>query len=49
MLGSLGGEGLSLEEYSKGFWLGFLPLLRRVSQDNSCVIVHGGSSCDVDC
>jgi hypothetical protein len=24
-------------------WLGFLPLLRRVSQDTSCVLVHGYS------
>jgi hypothetical protein len=30
-------------------WLGFLPLLRRVSHDNSCVLVHGVSSCDVGC
>jgi hypothetical protein len=29
-------------------WLGFLPLLRRVSQDTSCVLVHGYSSCDLD-
>jgi hypothetical protein len=28
-------------------WLGFLPLLRRVSQDTSCVLVHGYSSCDL--
>jgi hypothetical protein len=28
-------------------WLGFLPLLRRVSQDTSCVLVHGFSSCDL--
>jgi hypothetical protein len=28
-------------------WLGFLPLLRRVSQDSSCVLVHGVSSCDL--
>jgi hypothetical protein len=26
-------------------WLGFLPLLRRVSQDTSCVLVHVVSSC----
>jgi hypothetical protein len=26
--------------------LGFLPLLRRDSQDTSCVLVHGYSSCD---
>jgi hypothetical protein len=40
--------GLSLEEYSKGL-VGFssLPLLRRVSQDTSCVLVHGVSSCDL--
>jgi hypothetical protein len=43
------GEGLSLEEYSKGFWLGFLPLLRRVSQDTSCVLVHDVSSWDLGC
>jgi hypothetical protein len=30
-------------------WLGFLPLLRRVSQDTSCVLVHGYSSCDLGC
>jgi hypothetical protein len=28
-------------------WLGFLPLLRRVSQDTSYVLVHGVSSCDL--
>jgi hypothetical protein len=27
--------------------LGFLPLCRRVSQDISCVLVHGYSSCDL--
>jgi hypothetical protein len=45
----IGGEGLSLEEYNKGFWLGFLPLLRRFSHDTSCVLVHGVSSCDLGC
>jgi hypothetical protein len=30
-------------------WLGFLPLLRRVSQDTSCVLVHGVSSYDLGC
>jgi hypothetical protein len=30
-------------------WLGCLPLLRRVSQDTSCVLVHGVSSCDLGC
>jgi hypothetical protein len=30
-------------------WMGFLPLLRRVSQDTSCVLVHGVSSCDLGC
>jgi hypothetical protein len=30
-------------------WLGFLPLLRRVSQDTFCVLVHGVSSCDLGC
>jgi hypothetical protein len=49
VLGLLVGEGISLEDYSKGFWLGFLPLLRRVSQDTSCVLVHGVSSCDLGC
>ena len=49
MLGFLGGECISLEEYIKGFWLGFLPLLRRVSQDTSYVLVHGVSSCDLGC
>jgi hypothetical protein len=28
-------------------WLGFLPLLRRVSKDTSYVLVHGVSSCDL--
>jgi hypothetical protein len=28
-------------------WMGFLPLLGRVSQDTSCVLVHGYSSCDL--
>ena len=27
--------------------LGFIPLLRRVSQDTFCVLVHGISSCDL--
>jgi hypothetical protein len=31
------------------YWLGCLPLLRRVSQDTSCVLVHGVSSCDLGC
>ena len=30
-------------------WLGFLPLLRSVSQDTSCVLVHGVSSYDPGC
>ena len=30
-------------------WLGFLPLLRRVSQNTSCVPVHDVSSCDLGC
>jgi hypothetical protein len=30
-------------------WLGFLPLLSRLSQDISCVLVHGVSSCDLGC
>jgi hypothetical protein len=30
-------------------WMDFLPLLRRVSQDASCVLVHGVSSCDLGC
>ena len=38
--------GSSLENIAKD-WLGFLPLLRRVSQDTSCVFVHGYSSCDL--
>jgi hypothetical protein len=42
-------KGISLEEYSKGFGLVFLPCLRRVSQDISCVLVHGVSSCDLGC
>jgi hypothetical protein len=40
------GGGSSLENIAKD-WLGFLPLLRRVSQDTSCVLVHGYSSCDL--
>jgi hypothetical protein len=28
-------------------WMGFIPLLRRVSQDTSCVLVHSVSSCDL--
>jgi hypothetical protein len=28
-------------------WLGFLLLLRRVSHDTSCVLVHGICSCDL--
>jgi hypothetical protein len=31
------------------YWLGFLPLLRSVSHDTSCVLVHGVSSCDLGC
>jgi hypothetical protein len=27
----------------------FLPFLRRVCQDISCVFVHGASSCDLGC
>jgi hypothetical protein len=42
-------KGLSLEEYSKGFGWVFIPCLRRVSQDISCVLVHGVSSCDLGC
>jgi hypothetical protein len=38
--------GISLENIEKD-WLGFLPLLRRVSQDISCVLVYGISSCDL--
>jgi hypothetical protein len=30
-------------------WLCFLPLLRRVSEDTSCVLLHGVSSCDIGC
>jgi hypothetical protein len=30
-------------------WLGFILLLRRVSQDTSCLLVHGVSSCDPCC
>jgi hypothetical protein len=28
-------------------WLVFILLLRRVSQDTSCVLLHGYSSCDL--
>jgi hypothetical protein len=30
-------------------WLGFIPLLRMVSQETSCVLVHDISSCDLGC
>jgi hypothetical protein len=40
-------EVFFLENIEKD-WLGFLPLLRRVSWDTSCVPVHGYSSCDLD-
>jgi hypothetical protein len=40
---------ISLEEYSKGFGWVFLPCLIRVSQDISCVLVHGVSSYDPGC
>jgi hypothetical protein len=30
-------------------WLGFLPLLRRVSHDIYYVLLHGVSSCDIGC
>jgi hypothetical protein len=38
--------GLSLKNIAMN-WLGFLPLLGRVSHDTSCVLVHGYSSCDI--
>jgi hypothetical protein len=38
--------GLSLDNIAKD-WLGFLPLLRRVSQYIYCVLVYGISSCDL--
>jgi hypothetical protein len=28
-------------------WLGFIPLLRRVSHDTSFVLMHGISFCDI--
>jgi hypothetical protein len=38
VLGLIGGEGIYLEEYSKGFgWVFY----------TSCVLVHGVSSCDL--
>ena len=40
--------GISLKNIEND-WLGFLLLLRRVSQDISCVLVHGASSCDLGC
>jgi hypothetical protein len=40
---------LSIEEYRKVFGWVFLPCLRRVSQDISCVLVNGASSCDLGC
>jgi hypothetical protein len=30
-------------------WFFFLPFFRRVSEDTSCVLVHGFSSYDLDC
>jgi hypothetical protein len=39
--------GIYLENIAKD-WLVCLPLLRRVSRDTSCVLVHGISSCDLD-
>jgi hypothetical protein len=44
----LGGGGISLEEYSKGL-VGFSSLVEKGSQDTSCVLVHGVSSCDLGC
>jgi hypothetical protein len=41
-------EVFLLKNTEKG-WLGFLPFLRRVSQDTSCVLLHGVSSCDLGC
>jgi hypothetical protein len=29
--------------------MGFIPLFIRVSQDTSCVLVHGVSYCDLGC
>ena len=46
MLDIYGGGGLSLEEYNKGLDE-FCSLLRRVSQDTSCVLVHGYYCCDL--
>ena len=40
------GEVFLLKNIAKD-WLDFLPLLRRVSQDTSSVLVHGISSCDI--
>jgi hypothetical protein len=36
-----------LLKYIRKDWMGFLPLLRRVSHDTSCVLVHGYYSCDL--
>jgi hypothetical protein len=41
-------EVFLLKNISKD-WLGFIPLLRRVSQNTSCVLVHGVSSGDLGC
>jgi hypothetical protein len=46
MLGLVMAGGSSLENIAK-YWLGFLPLLRRFSQNISCVLVHGYFSCDL--
>jgi hypothetical protein len=48
VLGFIGGEDLSLEEYSKGLaW--FSSLVEKGIPGTSCVLVHGVSSCDLGC
>jgi hypothetical protein len=48
VLGFIGGEDLSLEEYSKGLaW--FSSLVEKGIPGTSCVFVHGVSSCDLGC
>jgi len=39
--------GVFLLKNIENNWLGFLPLLIRVSSDTYCLLVHGYSSCDI--
>ena len=46
MLGFLGREGISLEEYNKGL-VGFSSLVEKGFPGYFCVLVHGIYSCDL--